>query len=246
MKNVNKDFYDYYWSENMIDYLKRSSGSRWFLYLLNNIIDGIDPKDVKTVVDLGCGMGYKTYFLSQKFNKSLVLGTDFSKKAIASAGNYHKRKNLSFKVKDITTGDEKNKYDLITAFDVLEHIEDWKSLVKKLDKHCNKYLLFSSPVGRMRAYEKNIGHYRNFKRGEIENFLKGLGYKPIKKYYAGFPFYSPICRDLTNMFYKQYTEIPTSKMSNKAEFFSKIFYFLFRYCSTKKHFGEIFIGLFEK
>lgn len=244
-KDINREYYKTYWNVNMISYLNHSGGARWFNYLLDLFLNEIPKNSLSSIADVGCGVGNKTAHMAQHFPKSQVFGFDFSKEGIAAASKYHKEKNLSFSTKDITAIAHSKKYDLVTAFDVLEHIDDWKKLTKELIDVNGKYLLISSPVGKMRPYEVHIGHVRNFERLEIESFLENNGYKTVKTLYAGFPFYSPILRDLTNIFYKDYAALPTKEMSFISKRWHDVWYVLFRYFSLKNK-GDIFIGLFEK
>ncbi len=229
----------------MINYLSLSAGGRWFKYLLNKMLREIPTDSIKTVADIGCGVGMKTAQMADYFKKADVAGYDFSEPGTAAAKKFHKQKNVHFATEDITKANYKKKFDLITAFDFLEHIDNWKGLVKELIKTNNHYFMICVPVGRMRPYEVKIGHYRNFKRNEIEVFMESQGYKTVKTYYAGFPFYSPILRNLTNKFYKSYAETPQAEMGFLGRRMHDVWYFLFRFCSSKK-IGDNFIGLFEK
>ncbi len=244
-KSINEEYYGEHFNENTVDYLKKSAGSRWFKYLLVNTISKIDGKQIKTVADVGCGVGHKTLTLKEQLPTATVTGFDFSKSAIKAAKKAYGPLGVKYACEDITEKNYKNRYDLIAAFDVLEHIDDWESMVDKLINVNNRYLLFSFPVGRMRPYEVNIGHYRNFQRNQMEDFLKTRGYKTIHTYYAGFPFFSPILRDLTQLFSKNYSETISSKMTFPSRIIHEIWYVLFRYLSLK-HRGDVFIGLFEK
>lgn len=244
-KTTNREYYKTYWNDNMIKYLSMSAGSRWFEYLLGLVLKEIPGEQVADVADIGCGLGLKTAEMANYFTKAKITGFDFSEAGIQAATKYHTAKNLKFATEDITKSRYKKKYDLITAFDVLEHIDDWQDLTKKLAQVNTRYMLLSSPVGRMRPYEVNIGHVRNFRKREIENFMESLGYKTTKAYYAGFPFYSPILRNLTNAFYRDYSELPQVEMGFVSRRMHDVWYFLFRYCSLK-HRGDIFVGLFEK
>ncbi len=248
-KQRNQRYYKTYWNERMINYLYRSAGSRWFDHLFEIILAKIPKSSVKSVADIGCGVGNKTATMAKYFPKAKVVGYDFSKAGIEAAINYHKIKsgikNLNFETSDVTSSKSNKRFDLITAFDFLEHIEDWQDITKKLININNRYMIISSPVGRMRPYEVHIGHVRNFKKDEIETFMEAQGYKTVKRFYAGFPFHSPILRNVTNMFYKNYAALPESEMSFISRRMHDIWYFLFRYCSMKNK-GDIFVGLFEK
>ena len=138
--NINQPYYERLWGDRMYFYLKKSAGSRWFEYLLGKILEEVQASEIHRIADIGCGVGIHTHFLAKKFPKAKVEGYDFSKSGIAAAKRNNKLPNLIFSVEDITKARKIENFDLITAFDVLEHIEDWKGLVKKLIKKNNKYL----------------------------------------------------------------------------------------------------------
>ncbi len=244
-EEVNQQFFGEFFNDNSVKYLANSAGSRWFKDLLMMILKNVDSKEVITVADVGCGIGHKTVTLKEYFRKAKVSGFDFSDSAIAVANKAYGKYGVKYFCKDITKDIYKTRYDLISAFDVLEHVKDWQSLIKKLIKVNNRYLLFSFPVGRMRPYEVNIGHYRNFKIGEMEEFMSSQGYKTIKTFYAGFPFFSPIMRNLTQLFFKNYSETSISEMGAVSKLMHDIWYILFRYLSFQNK-GDVFIGLFER
>lgn len=241
----NKEYYENYWDDYLLAYLSDSAGSRWCAYLIKEMLKEIPKSAIESVADIGCGVGIKTVQIAEYFEKAEVYGYDFSEPGIKSAQKHHKQKNVHFATEDITKTTNIKKFDLITAFDLLEHIEDWKKLVKKLIKSNNRYIIFCSPVGRMRPYEVNIGHYRNFKKNEIESFMESQGYRTVKTFYAGFPFYSPIIRNLTNKYHKGFYEKLQPNMGFISKRIHDVWYFLFRYCSSK-NIGDNFIGLFEK
>lgn len=244
-RDATRQFYGDFWSQATIDYLNLSAGNRWFNYLLSELLKQIAPDSVNSVADIGCGVGNKTVVLARYFPGAGVTGYDFAASAIDAASKVHHLDNLTFSVEDITSSEYGRRFDLITAFEVLEHIEDWQDLLRRLAEVNEKQIMLSFPVGRMRPYEKKIGHYRNFRRGEVEDFMAGLGYRPVKVYYAGFPFFSPIMRDLTNIFFRNYSEAPQAQMGRAARLMHDVWYFLFRYCSMKNR-GDSFVGLFEK
>ena len=245
VEEVNQEFYGEHFNEDTVQYLKNSSGARWFNDLLLMTIQHIDKKYVKTVADVGCGVGHKTLTLKREMPDATVTGFDFSKSAIKGGKKAYGPEGVKYSHQDITKKDYKKRYDLISAFDVLEHIDKWEDMVDKLISINNRYILFSFPVGRMRPYEKNIGHFRNFKRNQMEDFMKDRGYTTVHTFYAGFPFFSPILRDLTQVFSKNYSETISSKMSPFDLLLHRVWYILFRYFSLK-HRGDVFIGLFEK
>lgn len=244
-EEINQEFYGEHFNDDTVEYLKKSAGARWFNDLLKMTLDHADKSAVKTAADVGCGVGHKTLTIKKQIPDATVTGFDFSESAVRAGIKAYGPEGVEYSCEDITKKSYKKRYDLISAFDVLEHIDKWEDTVDKLISINNKYLLLSFPVGRMRPYEKNIGHFRNFKRNQMEEFLEGRGYKTVHTFYAGFPFFSPILRDLTQLFSKNYSETISSKMSPLGVFIHKVWYILFRYLSLK-HRGDVFIGLFEK
>ena len=183
--------------------------------------------------------------LAEMFPQAKVDGFDFTHTGISVAKSTYKHSNLSFYVKDITK-ENIGEYDFISMFEVLEHIENWQFFLEQLVTNVNKYLMLSFPTGRMRDYEIPGGHLRNFKKNEVETFLYQLGFKPITVYYAGFPFFSPIFRNVCGWFPNLYNKAKDCVLSKKLEYAHLILYFLGRYCSTRRQLGDQFVGLFER
>ena len=139
-------------------------------------------------MDIGCGEGSKSFILANYFSNAKVLGIDFTDEGIKKANNnYSEVNNLYFKKADIFEI-QTEKYDMVSCLEVLEHIEDWQIVLKNICNISNKYILISVPMGRMRDYEKYVGHLRNFKKGEIENFIANNGFKKIKLFMLAFLF----------------------------------------------------------
>lgn len=86
------------------------------------------------VVDIGCGSGKAVCALAQEFPNSRFFGYDLCDDAIAAARDEAQRmqlQNLRFETRDITQLNEPNRFDLVTAFDV---IHDQKSPAVVLDQ----------------------------------------------------------------------------------------------------------------
>lgn len=77
----------------------------------------------KSVLDIASGSGYGSYLMA-KHAKS-VKGVDISKEAINYASNKYSCKNLQFIVGNASTIPfEDNKFDIVTSFETLEHIDE--------------------------------------------------------------------------------------------------------------------------
>ena len=109
-----------------------------------------------------------------------------------------------------------------------------------------KYLLLSFPTGRMRNFEIHMGHYRNFQKNEVEDFLKSYQFFPKKVFYAGFPFFSPLYREICNLTNAGSNSWTQGQYTLFQKSISSAFYFLFSFMSTKEKYGDQFCGLFER
>lgn len=242
----NQRIWDNNWSK-LAQYSTQSAGNKWAFFLIRKILKKINLSE-GYIVDMGCGMGNKSAVLAELFPACSVVGYDFSNEGIEFAKQYYKRyENLNFECADATKikKDEGQIIQLVSAFELIEHLQDWQSFVKEMCRISDRYVLISTPTGKMREYEKKLGHYRNFKKNEIEIFMEKQGYKKVDVLYAGFPFWSPLTRDYYN-FISGKNQVDKDEMTvSFNRLFHVITYILYRYF-TFSRIGDEFMGLFEK
>ncbi|MDD4004696.1 MAG: class I SAM-dependent methyltransferase [Elusimicrobiaceae bacterium] len=237
--------YDENWHQ-WVDMKSYGPASRYLRALITDLLELVpDRQSVKTALDLGCGEGTNTLLLAQHLTRAKVTGADFSATAISCARRHAKPGRLEFTL-DKNSDSLDSRYDLITCFEVLEHVRDWRALLARMANASEKYLLLSFPTGKMRPFEVNVGHLRNFKKGEVETFLAGAGYEPVRVFYAGFPFYSPLYRDLCNLTNMANNSVSRGKFGRKQKLISAVGYFFFRHLSTRLSKGDRFAGLFRR
>ena len=80
----------------------------------------------KTVLDVGCGSGHLSKTLTEKGHSVVAIDCDWKAVGIA------KKKGIRAFVSDINEWNSDEKFDCIILGDVLEHIEDDKSALKKV------------------------------------------------------------------------------------------------------------------
>jgi len=86
----------------------------------------------KRVLDVGCGTGYGTDALAR--DASNALGFDISPDAIDYA-RFHYGRSASFSLGSATEFPAPNRsFDLITAFEVIEHLSEWPKLVTEAER----------------------------------------------------------------------------------------------------------------
>ncbi|MBM3764678.1 MAG: methyltransferase domain-containing protein [Acidobacteria bacterium] len=82
----------------------------------------------KRTLDIGCGAGYGSAELAA--NAAHVTGVDISDEAVAYASEHYQRSNLSFQVAPATALPfDDGSFDLVVAFEVIEHLDDWQLLL---------------------------------------------------------------------------------------------------------------------
>jgi SAM-dependent methyltransferase len=241
----NQEIYDKNWPD-WIDMKVHGPASRWLRSLIHFQLDKIsDPEAIRSILDVGCGEGTITHYLAQWCPAAKTVGIDFSKVAIQSAQSRYRRANLQF-IHDETSQELGRPYDLVTAFEVLEHLENWGNLLQRIARSAQKFVLLSFPTGRMRSFEEAMGHYRNFKRGEVEHFMSECGFETCAAWYAGFPFYSPLYRDLLNLTHPASSAVVAGPYGVQRKILSGAIFFLFRFLSTRHRLGDQFCGLFAR
>ncbi|HMU45938.1 MAG TPA: class I SAM-dependent methyltransferase [Chitinophagaceae bacterium] len=100
----------------------------------------------KRVLDIACGEGYGAKLLSQFADH--VTGIDIDKRTIEKASSKYKASNIEFicgSALEIPAAEEK--FDLITCFETIEHIDDHDKLLNELKRVLkpNGTLVISTP-----------------------------------------------------------------------------------------------------
>ena len=101
------------------------------------ILNKIDYNKIKSleILDLGCGGGLTCEPLA-RLGASMT-GVDFVEENIKIAKNHAIQSNLNINYfhSDIDSISIKKKYDLILILEVLEHLDNWALLIKKIKKN---------------------------------------------------------------------------------------------------------------
>jgi SAM-dependent methyltransferase len=241
----NQQIYDENWPQ-WLDMKRHGPSSRWLRALIGDLLEGpLRGAEIKRVLDFGCGEGTTTEFLARKLPSASVVGVDQSSAGIDCANAHHRGANLAFRHHPGDTPFREAGFDLVTCFEVLEHVDDWQALASRLARASSRYLLVSFPTGRMRDFEVNIGHLRNFRPGEFEAFMERIGFRTVEVFYAGFPFYSPLFRDVCNLTNSAGNTLTRGHYSFWTQRLADLILFAFRFLSTRRRGGDQFCGLFE-
>jgi ubiquinone/menaquinone biosynthesis C-methylase UbiE len=131
----------------------------------------------RRILDLGCGTGYGTAELAA--NAAFAAGIDIATEAIAHARSHYPLPNIRFLVGSATAVPfAAQSFDLITAFEVIEHLSDWRSLLDEARRVIapNGVFLVSTPnklyYAESRAKEgPNPFHIHEFEFAEFREAL---------------------------------------------------------------------------
>ena len=138
---------DEWWNENGKFKILHQIKSHRMTYIL----DQIDNRDIKNlkILDVGCGGGIICEQLARLGAK--VTGIDFAPNNIKAAKLHSKKSKLkiNYIYKDIEKSKIDEKFDVILMFEVLEHLDNWKKIIKKVKKNLNKNgLIIISTINR--------------------------------------------------------------------------------------------------
>ncbi len=152
-----------------------------------------NENDKITVLDAGCGFGQYSYFIARKFKNTNVIGVDINERRIRDCEEFSKReeiKNLKFEVADLVKLNHSDRFDLILAVDVMEHIGDDISVFENFYKAMrkNSLLIISTPSNFSDSDEEENFIEEHVRHGydvaEIISKLEKAGFKDVKVKYT--------------------------------------------------------------
>jgi 2-polyprenyl-3-methyl-5-hydroxy-6-metoxy-1,4-benzoquinol methylase len=183
--------------------------SQYFKKIITAVISG---KNVERVLDAGSGIGTYSFWLGKKFKNTIIDGWEIDKRKL----NFSKRlaeelsiKNVNFLYGNITKSSSKNnsKYDLIVNIDVLEHIDDYRKVLKNFYSLLKPggYLYVHVPqVNQKRIFKQlenwhHKGHEREgFNLESLKKDFKQIGFKTIEARET-FGFFGKLAWELNHM-----------------------------------------------
>ena len=157
-------------------------------WLRFDLVERILPAGVSDVLEIGCGRGAFGARLAQRYN---YLGVEpdlesykVARQRIAAAG--------AGEVRNIAAEDlGDTQFDLVCAFEVLEHIEDDAAAVKSWLARVRPggWLLLSVPADQHRfsPFDKLAGHFRRYDPEVMQALLASAGLTHVSVRRYGYP-----------------------------------------------------------
>ena len=185
--------YNAIWSGGWDDMRLYGPMSRHTRRLMRSLTKDLKPD---SILDVGCGEGSLLKTLADTHPDAATAGVEIAENALHLA-----RRTLpeaDFKVMDIAAAPWDRTFDLVVCADVVEHIEDDAAALRHMAAMANSggYVIVATLQGRLRRFEKDIGHVRNYAAGELQDKITAAGLKVDRVVEWGFPLYSPLYRNL--------------------------------------------------
>lgn len=158
-------------------------------WLRFDVVSRLLPPGVKDVLEVGCGQGSLGARLALRFNYLGVEPDESScgvaQQRVAAMGRGE--------VRNISTGDlaDDDKFDMVCAFEVLEHIEDDAGALTEWAGRLRPggWLLMSVPAHQSRygAADELVGHFRRYDPAVMTALLEKVGFTDIELRQYGVP-----------------------------------------------------------
>ncbi len=221
----------------------------------------------KIILDAGCGSGYGSEMLL-KAGANKVYGLDICPESIEYCRTHHKQANLVFNVGDLTNIDFPDQtFDLICAFEVIEHIENYKQTMREFYRVLKPHglLIISTPNKAIYSpWTKKPFypfHYHEFYLKDFKNLLQKFQLQKIcSQYIKGrkMLLYQPW--DPRKYIRIIFTVLPFGLKVRLMKLYLRIFSWLYQskiyhpkqialgdvYCSQDLSQGRIFIAICQK
>ena len=174
---------------NMFNYYKVKKDRNWRYFKItelprvikcSNIVNGLT--NCNTMLDVGTGRGnFFWYFINNSFrlltlDVSLCEPNPHYLDVISRGLLYDARWNIIEKFNHSFEEIEDREYNLITVFEVLEHIPDLKKAIAKLFELANKYILISVPS----KEDNNPEHLRVINPEMMRDLIEPYEHKNLK------------------------------------------------------------------
>jgi SAM-dependent methyltransferase len=168
-----------------LDALAPLAPNAWLRF---DLITRMLPPGVRDVLEVGCGQGSVGARLAQRYQylgiEPDATSFDVARQRVAAMGSGEVRQ-----VSLADLGDER--FDLVCAFEVLEHMADDKATVTEWAQKVRPggWLLMSTPAHQRRygPFDKLVGHFRRYDPDVMTALLRDCGFTDITVRQYGMP-----------------------------------------------------------
>lgn len=152
----------------------------------------------EVIADAGSGFGQYVYYLSNLYPRAKIIGLDIKQEQVDDCNRFfssiRREDRVSFRYADLTSLQDQEEWDLVLSVDVMEHIEDDRTVFKHIYRGLRQggVLLITTPSdqgGSDLHHEHEISfvdeHVRiGYSISDIEEKLKEAGFSDIQIRYS--------------------------------------------------------------
>ncbi len=147
--------------------------------IIQEVLKGLDLPEDSRILDVGCGTGGNLALLR---DYGRAEGCDYSEEAIRFCKLRGFEQAFQASIYDLPRPDAQ--YDLVTCFDVIEHLRLDLPAFRELNRVCRPggYLLVTLPAGPglYSSFDCIAGHLRRYTRDEAEDLLSRSGFQTMR------------------------------------------------------------------
>src|SRR5579862_9347786 len=146
-------------------------------------IEGCDPIQGKTVLDVGCGPGHYSITLAQR-GAAHVTGIDFADGMLKIAGEHAQRAGVGgrceFKVADFSKFTAAERFDYVIVMGFMDYMADPKQIVKQVISLTQSKAFLSFPcAGGFLAWQRSLRYKKRcdlflYQRADLERLFAGF------------------------------------------------------------------------
>jgi SAM-dependent methyltransferase len=149
------------------------------------------PPDARSVLEVGCGRGGFGVRLAEG-RRYVGVEPDAASAEVARVRLREHRADGEVRVGDVSVVDPAEDFDLVCAFEVIEHVEEDGAFVRECARRVRPggTLLLTTPAGESRfgIADEMVGHFRRYERGRLERLIADAGLQPVLIEHYGAPF----------------------------------------------------------
>lgn len=137
-------------------------------------------KSNKNILEIGCGNGLVTEAINREFPESEVVGTEFLEAGLVNARK--RLPNVKFEQLDARDLNSSRQFDIVCAFDVLEHIDADLAVMKSVrdvlrDERSRFFITVPQHMSLWSEADVFAKHERRYTYGEMQEKLRDAGFE---------------------------------------------------------------------
>jgi SAM-dependent methyltransferase len=162
------------------------SFNAWLRY---DVVQQLVPEGVRDVLEIGCGRGGFAARLAERYR---YVGLEPDRRSYESARQHLiSRGRGEVRNGDLSCVGADERFDLVCAFEVIEHIQDDRRTLAEWTAHLRPggWLLLSAPAWQRRfaAADVAAGHFRRYDPPVLRDLLHGAGLREVQTVLYGGP-----------------------------------------------------------